>query len=89
MAGDITEFGNRSNVLVVRSSKIGTRTFRINLQEKELLSHEKFFILPNDIVIVEPIKSKLIQLNAPTVSYIISFILSTISITLFIISLNK
>jgi polysaccharide biosynthesis/export protein len=86
MAGDITDFGDRKKVLVVRPTKEGTYTFRINLQDKELLQSEGYFLLPNDIVIVEPIKSKPFQLNLPTTSLIITTTISTISTLILLIN---
>jgi polysaccharide export outer membrane protein len=68
MAGDITDYGNRKLVLVLRPSKTGTKTFRLDLTNIDLLRSEGFFLLPNDIVYVQPIKSKMIKINIPTFS---------------------
>jgi polysaccharide export outer membrane protein len=84
MAGDITDFGNRQKVLVVRPNPEGTTTYRINLQDKELLLSEGFFLLPNDIVIVDPIKSKVFRLNIPTLSLFLSSLSTLILIVSFI-----
>jgi len=84
MAGDLTDYGNRSRVLVIRSSEDGTNSYRLDLKNKDLLSSEKYFLLPNDVVIVEPRQIKLIAWNAPTVSLFFSTIFSTISLTLLI-----
>jgi polysaccharide biosynthesis/export protein len=68
MAGDITDYGNRKQILVLRPTKDGTQTFRLNLTKIDLLKSEGFFLLPNDIVYVEPIKSKLFKINIPTMA---------------------
>ena len=86
MAGDITDYGNRKKVLVLRPKKAGTHTYRINLQDKDLLQSEGYFLLPNDIVVVEPIKSKPFQLNIPAISLIISTTLSTVSTMVLLIN---
>ena len=78
-AGDISDYGNRRHVLVLRPAQEGTHTYHIDLQDKNLLQSEGYFLLPNDIVIVEPIKSKKTQLNIPTYSLLIVTTLSTIS----------
>jgi polysaccharide export outer membrane protein len=83
-AGDITDFGNRKRVLVMRPSPTGTSTYRINLQDKNLLTSEGYFLLPNDIVIVEPIKSKPFQLNIPTMALLLSSISTLILVLTFI-----
>lgn len=88
-AGDITSFGNRERILVLRPGNTGTQTFRINLKTKELLSSEAFFLLPNDIVYVESINSKIFQLNIPTVSLLLTTLFSTVSTTLLILNFSK
>ena len=74
MAGDITDYGNRNKILVVRPTYSGSKTYRIDVQRKDLLKSEGFFLLPNDIVIVEPIKSKPFQLNIPTMTLVLTSI---------------
>lgn len=86
MAGDITDFGNRRSVLVIRPTQEGTHTYRINLQDKQLLQSEGYFLLPNDIVIVDPIKSKPFQLNIPTTTLIVTTLLGTITTTVLLLS---
>ncbi len=84
MAGDITDYGNRSKVLVVRPTKTGTSTYRINVQDKNLLTSEGYFLLPNDLVIVEPIKSKTFRLNMPTMTLFLATISTLILVLNFI-----
>ena len=67
-AGDISPYGDRRKVLVIRPGNEGTRTFRLNLTRTDILSSEGFFLLPNDIVYVEPVKSYNIRVNLPIVS---------------------
>lgn len=88
-AGGIDDFGNRSNVLVVRPVDKGTRTFAINLQDKKLLSSEAYFLLPNDVVIVGPLKHKIFNMNLPTVSFILTSVTSAITTTLLLINYLK
>lgn len=85
MAGDITDHGDRERILVLRPTKEGTHTYRINLKKKEVLASEAFFLLPNDIVIVEPLDSKIFKLNIPTMSFVLTTFFSTITTTLVLI----
>ena len=84
MAGDITDYGDRSRVLVIRPTKEGSKTFRIDLKKKDLLASEAYFLLPNDMVIVEPINSKVFQLNIPLITLLFSTISTTVLILNFI-----
>jgi polysaccharide export outer membrane protein len=88
-AGGIGDYGNRDRVLVVRPMDKGTKTFRINLQDKKLITSEAYFLLPNDVVIVEPLKQKIFNLNLPTISFVISTFTATITMTLLLINYLK
>jgi polysaccharide export outer membrane protein len=88
-AGGVGDLGNRNRVLVVRPMDKGTKTFRINLQDKKLITSEAYFLLPNDVIIVEPIKQKIFNMNLPTISFVISTFTSTISMTLLLINYLK
>jgi polysaccharide biosynthesis/export protein len=85
-AGGIGDYGNRDRVLVVRPFDKGTKTFRLNLQDKRILSSEAYFLLPNDVVIIEPLKQKIFNLNLPTISFILTTTLTTITTTLLLIN---
>lgn len=88
-AGGLGDYGNRDKVLVVRPMDKGTKTFRLNLQDKNILSSEAYFLLPNDVVIVEPLKQKIFNMNLPTFAFILSTITSTITTTLLLINYLK
>jgi polysaccharide export outer membrane protein len=85
-AGGVGDFGNRDRVFVVRPFDKGTKTFRLNLHDKSILSSEAYFLLPNDVVIVEPMKQKIFNLNLPTLSFFLTTTLATISTTLLLIN---
>ena len=88
-AGGVGDYGNRNRVLVVRPMDKGTKTFRINLQDKKLITSEAYFLLPNDVVIVEPLKQKIFNMNLPTISFVISTFTATITMTLLLINYLK
>jgi polysaccharide export outer membrane protein len=67
-AGDITAYGDRRKILVIRPGLEGTGTFRLDLTKTDILRSEGFFLLPNDIVYVEPVKSYNFRVNLPVLS---------------------
>jgi polysaccharide biosynthesis/export protein len=85
-AGGVGDYGNRNRVLVVRPLDKGTRTFRLNLQDKKILSSEAYFLLPNDVVIVEPLTQKIFNMNLPTFTFALTAVTSTITMTLLLIN---
>lgn len=61
LAGDMTAYGKRENVLIIRE-KEGIRTAtRLNLNDKSVLSSPFYYLEQNDIVYVEPYKTKSLQ----------------------------
>lgn len=77
MAGDMTAYGKRENVMVIRE-KDGMRTAaRLNLNDKAVLSSPYYYLQQNDVVYVEPYKTKAIQADTnPRTFAIISSALS-------------
>lgn len=88
MAGDINDYGNRKRILVLRPAREGTVTFRLDLTNKNILTSDGYFLLPNDIVYVEPIKSKILRINAPSISLALSTV-TTLILVLNYIKINK
>ncbi|MGD9978577.1 MAG: polysaccharide biosynthesis/export family protein [Bacteroidales bacterium] len=74
LAGDLSDYGERSNVLVLRQTPEGIKSIRINLHDKNILASDGFYLLPNDTVIVEPRQGKVMALNTPNISILLSII---------------
>lgn len=58
MAGDMTVYGKRDNVLVIREINGVRNMTRLNLNDKNVYESPYFQLKQNDIVYVEPDKSK-------------------------------
>ena len=84
LAGDLTIFGKRKNVLLIRNLE-GKRLFaRIDLTDRDLFLSPYFYLHAGDYIYVEPTKGKLtsIDLNfqlAPIVISSLSFLLLIIN----------
>lgn len=58
-AGDLTIYGRRDNVLLIREDARGKRiNFRINLTDKNLITSQYYFLQQNDVIYVEPNKQR-------------------------------
>ena len=61
MAGDLTVYGKRENILIIREEG-GERTMtRVNLNNKNILDSPYFYLQQNDVVYVEPVETKAAQ----------------------------
>jgi polysaccharide export outer membrane protein len=63
MAGDLTAYGKRENILVIREIE-GKRTIvRMNINNREILDSPYFYLKQNDVIYVEPDKAKSIEFS--------------------------
>ena len=86
LAGDLAITGRRDNVLLVRVNSDGTKSIaRINLNDKNLISSPYFYLQQNDVLYVQPNKSK--ANSAVVVPPTTSLIFSATSILLTIANL--
>lgn len=59
MAGDMTIYGKRDNVKVIRENEDGEKViYTLNLNDKKVFDSPAFFLEQNDVVYVEPNQTK-------------------------------
>jgi polysaccharide export outer membrane protein len=82
MAGDMTVYGKRENVLIIREEGGLRKVVRLNLNSKDVLNSPYFYLQQNDMVYVEPDKAKAAgtSLTRSNVSFALSLILSAASL---------
>lgn len=64
LAGDLTIFGKRDNVLLIREQNGENQLIRLNLNNSDLLASNYFYLRQNDVLYVEPGKGKAASNNA-------------------------
>ena len=84
MAGDMTVYGKRENVLIIREQNGKRIMKRLDLNEANVLNSEFFNLKQNDIVYVEPDKSKAIEYSPNT--RIMPIVIASISAVAVLIS---
>jgi polysaccharide export outer membrane protein len=74
LAGDLTIYGKRENVLIIRENLSGEKsTKRINLLSDDILTSPFYYLKSNDVIYVEPIKDRVAkERNATLLPIIIS-----------------
>jgi polysaccharide export outer membrane protein len=55
-AGDLTVVAKRDDVMLIRQYPEGSRAHRVNLNNKEIMNSEFYFVRPNDMIYAEPMK---------------------------------
>jgi polysaccharide biosynthesis/export protein len=78
MAGGFKEFSNLKKITLVRQTLKGSEIHYIDMNNKSVLESDYFYLLPNDVIYVEPLESKTYLF--PTFPY--TMIFSTVSFAL-------
>jgi polysaccharide biosynthesis/export protein len=84
LAGDLTIYGKRENVLLIREEKGSKIVKRINLNSPEIISSPYYYLKSNDVVYVEPNNTKVY--TAGRTSQILPIVLSSLSLIAVIIT---
>lgn len=85
LAGDLTIYGRRDNVKVLREKTDGTKEYiTLNLSDKNIIYSPAYYLEQNDVVYVEPNKSKSRSSNYGAAE---SFGISSLSVLLTLTSL--
>jgi polysaccharide export outer membrane protein len=83
-AGDISEFGDRTDVVIVRQYPGGEKRHHIDLTSIEAMKSPYYYIQPNDLILVNPLPQKALGLGTTgleafrTITTILAFVTSTI-----------
>ncbi len=83
LAGDITIFGKKDNVMVIRERDGKKIVKRINLNSNELFQSPYYYLQSNDIVYVEPNKAKVS--SSTRTNQLLPILLSGLSFTAIIV----
>ena len=85
LAGDITVYGNRKEVLLIRNENGINKRININLTRSDILAADYYNLRPNDIVYVKPMKKRIWGFE----QFPFAVVLSTITTALLIYEVTK
>jgi len=91
MAGDLTIYGNRSNVMVIREENGKREYARINLTARDIFNSPYYYLHKNDVIYVEPVKSKMLDTDSRvrTVPLIATIVGGISTLGILIINITK
>lgn len=90
LAGDMTIYGRRENILLIRENNGNRETIRIDIRDKNLINSPYFYLQQNDVIYVVPNKSKSRSSAINTAeSLLISVVGTLISLTTLVINIVK
>ena len=88
LAGDLVPYGDRYAVRIVRQTLEGSEVKEFDITDRLIIDSEYFYVLPNDVIYVKPMKGRFLGMNEFPWAVIFSSITTTISIILLIQSMS-
>jgi polysaccharide export outer membrane protein len=82
LAGGFSDYGDKEKVVLIREAKNKVNYYYLDLTEKEIVSSEFYYIIPNDVLIVKPINAKFRNLSLINVPIFLTTISTFITIYL-------
>jgi len=83
LGGGITRYGDRKKVILTRHIGEKITHYKINLSDSKIMSKDYFYVIPNDIIIVEPLRAISTSYSNITYTTVLSSITTLIAILLF------
>ena len=89
LAGDVSQFGDRQKLRIIREENNETKDFLIDLTSASSIRPEIYYLHPDDIVYVQPVKRRAFQNITPSVTLFTSIITTAVIALTFIITQTK
>lgn len=83
LAGDLTIYGKRENILLIRDEGGKKKTRHIDLSSPQFFNSPYYYLQPNDVVYVAPNKTKINQANSNP--QLLPIILSSLSVVVIVL----
>jgi polysaccharide export outer membrane protein len=89
-AGGLTQFANYELVKILRTEEGVSTMYTINLLDANLPKSDYYYIRPNDVIIVDPLKNKNFRLNSSrNITLILSAVATSITLILAVDNLSN
>ncbi len=87
IAGDLTAYGKKKDVKIVRPQADGTyKTFMVDITDHKIIGSDMYFIYPNDLIYVRPIRAKQLGIGE---SFSLGIFSSLLALALTIVTLTR
>jgi len=86
-ANGIDNFGDKTNVTLIRESQNKINYYYLDLTDKNIVASKHYYIIPNDVIVVKPIRQK--YRNLSPINWPIVLTTVTTAATLYLLFFNQ
>lgn len=88
LAGDLKDFADRKEITLLRQREDGSEATILDITDPELISSPYYYLRPNDVVYVRPLKQKVKRSNLSTLA-VVSAVVAVVSTGISIYALTQ
>ena len=89
MAGDVTYYGDREDVKIIRKQGDNYKELHVDLTGKDMLLSEAAYVYPDDVIYVKPTKRRNFANLNPSVAIVTSVVATLTLIWSVIVQANR
>jgi polysaccharide biosynthesis/export protein len=82
LGGGISRYGDRKKIILIRQEGNKIMHYRLNLSDSKISTKDYYYIIPNDVIVVEPLKSVSSSYSNITYTNILSTITTLVAVLL-------
>ena len=83
LGGGLTQYGDRKKIILIRNEGTKIMHYRLDLSDSKIAAKDYYYILPNDVIVVEPLKALSSSYQNITYTTILSSVTTLIAVLLF------
>lgn len=83
LGGGLTQYGDRKKIILIRNEGAKIMHYRLDLSDSKIAAKDYYYIMPNDVIVVEPLKALSASYQNITYTTILSSITTLIAVLLF------
>jgi len=83
LGGGMSRYGNHKNVILIRQEGDKIFRYKLNLSDSKIAAKDYYYVIPNDIIIVEPMRSISTSYQNITYATILTSITTLIAVLFF------
>lgn len=83
LGGGLTRYGDRKNIILIRNEGDKIMHYRLNLSDSKIAGKDYYYILPNDVIVVEPLRAISSSYSNITFMTVLSSVTTLIAVLLF------
>lgn len=83
LGGGLTQYGDRKKIILIRNEGDKIMHYRLNLSDSKISGKDYYYILPNDVIVVEPLSALSSSYQNITYTTILSSVTTLIAVLLF------